>query len=242
MNNFHNCEWPPPYTLKKHPLARRVKLRISPRKGLELITPLRFNLKHIPKILEQHRTWIEKQFSALQKTLAEKAQETQLPETIVLNAMNQTWKVLYMASDTPLKLILRPHQELVLLGDIKNIEECQKLLMNWSKKQAKKHLLSQINLLSDQLKLPITKVSIRDQQSRWGSCSSKKAISLNYKLIFLPANLVEHTLIHELCHTVHLNHSAHFWQLVQSFDQNSEQHRRDLRKANQFIPSWLPNN
>lgn len=63
---------------------------------------------------------------------------------------------------------------------------------------------------------PITKVSIRDQRTRWGSCSSKGSLSFNWKLYLAPPQCLDYVVVHELCHLVEMNHSPAFWSLVES--------------------------
>ncbi len=58
------------------------------------------------------------------------------------------------------------------------------------------------------------RVAIRDQRSRWGSCSSKQNLNFNYRLIFLPPELFDYVIVHELCHLAHLNHGKDFWDTV----------------------------
>lgn len=229
--------WPPNVTLKKHARARHIKLKASVQHGLELVVPKRFNPKEIPFILEQNRIWIEKQLLKIQSQFIS---IDKLPNEIIFSAINLSWQIEYIASDMKLKLLSRPHQrELVFIGDIQNKLACKKLLIIWVKKQARIYLLNQLEEVSQQIRLSYTHAIIRDQSTRWGSCSSKKSISLNYKLLFLPFELMRHVLIHELCHTVHLNHSDAFWGLVERFDPKWEQHRRELRKADKLIPMWL---
>ncbi len=237
MQNKHQT-WPPQYTIKKHPLTRRVKLKASFKKGLELIVPMRFNVKCIPSILLENRAWIEKQLTALQLQHAENEAHA-LPKKINLAALNQTWNIHYIESNEKLKMIFRPHQEIVLLGKINNTENCRKLIIAWLKNLAKIHLIEKLNQISEQIKLPYNKITIRDQETRWGSCTADKNISLNYKLLFLPMHLATHILIHELCHTVYMNHSTKFWRLVEKFDSDCHAHRRMVRKVNQFIPGWI---
>jgi len=230
--------WPPNYAIKKHASARQIKLKISSRKGLELIVPTRFNLKYIPKILLENRKWIEKQFSQLQQKRSIQENQT-LPNKIVLSAINQSWDIHYIESSAKMKIITRPHQEIVLLGKIKNKILCKKLLIAWLKHHAKIHLAEKLKSVSDMTKLSYSKITIRDQKTRWGSCTKNKSINLNFKILFLPSHLATHILIHELCHTVHLNHSEKFWQLVLKFDPDCQQHRHAVRRVDEFIPEWI---
>jgi len=231
--------WPPEYTLKKHPRARHVKLKASAHHGLEIVVPLRFNPKHIPEILENNKAWIEKKLEELR--VASQIEEVPfLPENISFIAFNSIWQIHYVKTHNKnISLISRPNQELVLLGNIDNIKSCKKLLIQWIKEKAKQLLSTHLQVVSQQLNLPYGKATIRAQSTRWGSCSSTQTISLNYKLLFLPTELMTHVLIHELCHTVHMNHSGKFWRLVASFDSNWKEHNRQVRQADQYVPRWL---
>lgn len=63
-------------------------------------------------------------------------------------------------------------------------------------------------------KYTIGTVSIRNQKSRWGSCSSKGNLNFNYKIVFLPVALADYLIVHELCHLGEMNHGGRFWALV----------------------------
>jgi predicted metal-dependent hydrolase len=230
--------WPPDYSIKRHPRARHVKLKASAQHGLEIVVPVRFNQKQIPDILEKNKAWIERRLEEIQQRAHLKMIET-LPNVIELRAINEKWKVEYIKSDNKiLHLMARPSKELVLLGDIDDKERCKKLITNWVKVQAEIHLSLLLEKLSRDTRLSFGKVCIRDQRSRWGSCSADKSINLNYKLLFLPPELTTHIIIHELCHTIHLNHSPKFWRLVESFDPEYKQHNTAIKNADAWVPPW----
>jgi predicted metal-dependent hydrolase len=94
-------------------------------------------------------------------------------------------------------------------------------------------------MLAEERGFVVEGFSVRSQRGRWGSCSRRGAISLNMKLLFLPEDLSDHVLLHELCHTRHMDHSPAFWALMREHDRDSESKNRLLRVASKHVPAWL---
>lgn len=78
-------------------------------------------------------------------------------------------------------------------------------------------------------------ITVRDQKTRWGSCSSRGTLSFNYRLIFAPPAVLDYVVVHELCHLTHMNHSKDFWGLVASVMPDYAVHRKWLREHGQEL-------
>ncbi len=79
-------------------------------------------------------------------------------------------------------------------------------------------------------KMKFGRVSIRNQRSRWGSCSAQKNLNFNYRLVHLSPELRDYVIVHELCHLVELNHGRDFWVLVEKTIPNAQALSRHIRR------------
>lgn len=95
--------------------------------------------------------------------------------------------------------------------------------------QARLHLPERVEYFSSKMGVQPSGLSFRRQKTRWGSCSSRGHISLNWKLLFAPEVVIDYLVVHELAHLVHANHSKRFWDLVKIHDPEYLRHRRWLR-------------
>lgn len=84
--------------------------------------------------------------------------------------------------------------------------------------------------LNEQYNFVYKRVSIRNQSTRWGSCSKTGTLSFNYRLYFLRPELQDYVLVHELCHLKEMNHSVKFWGLVERVVPDYKELRRELKK------------
>ena len=81
-------------------------------------------------------------------------------------------------------------------------------------KRALARIRERLDRCAPRIGVEFGRVAVRDQRSRWGSCSAKGNLNFNWKLIMAPPEVLDYVVIHELCHRIEFNHSPRFWQLV----------------------------
>lgn len=122
---------------------------------------------------------------------------------------------------------------LELLGPVKkemdSEEAIKELVVKWYSRVAGRYLKEKTRAWAAKLGVTYGRISIRDQKTRWGSCSTKGNINYNWRLVLLPEELADYVVVHELCHRVHMNHSKAFWQAVEKELPDYQLTRRKLK-------------
>lgn len=216
--------------IRRHPQARALRFRVAPNGKLRVSAPKRISLMRIRRSLDVSRNDIMKMI------------EENLPQ-LQYSSGDQIGKShhIHISHGAQLKAARHGLQISVTLAPGGTIEspDVQSLLrphiIAALRKEAKSYLPRRLAYLAAQHNLHYKKVQFVHAGSRWGSCSSSGTISLNIALMKLPFPLIDYVLIHELCHTVHMNHSADFWSLVESIDADFHAHRQELKHESPII-------
>ena len=82
------------------------------------------------------------------------------------------------------------------------------------------------------------KITIRDQKTRWGSCSSNGTLSFSFRLMMAPPLVLDYVVVHELCHLTHMNHSKEFWNMVESILPDYKEHRKWLKENGHTLHTY----
>lgn len=113
----------------------------------------------------------------------------------------------------------------------KNEEIVKRALENWYKDKTKEKVQERVDYYQQYFDIKPTKITVKEQQKRWGSCTSKQELLFNWKCIMAPSPVLDYIVVHEMCHLVHMNHSKEFWEQLKRVLPDYED-----RKA------WLRNN
>lgn len=234
------ADFPPPYCVRVSARAKNVIIKLIPDKGVEVVLPRGVDQKQVPAFLERRREWIETGIRKLQqKGFSLSPPELTLPDEINFIASDEVYSIRRVKNRKPGLQLRKNVDKLLLSGMDWNDADELFLLTKFVRTKAKIYLKTELENISEELNLPFNKLFIRSQRKRWGSCSAKGNINLNMKLMFLPYRLVRYVIIHELCHTVHLNHSAKYWRLVKMLEPDVADLEKELGEAGKLVPSWI---
>jgi predicted metal-dependent hydrolase len=205
------------YRLKRSKRARYLRLQINPSTGLEVILPYRCKIEEAERFIYKKREWIFKHLS----TVKLKEEFSYFGQKIEVQQRFNLFITKHKISFS--KHILNAESPAGSLETLENIYNV------WLKHLAKKYLTERIEKLARKYNFIFKQVRIRNQKTRWGSCSTKGSISLNYKLMRYRKEVIDYVIIHELCHLKEMNHSKKFWKLVEEIIPDYKNLKKELR-------------
>jgi predicted metal-dependent hydrolase len=207
--------------------ARAWRLTVAPRRPLELVVPRGLPRDEIARILESRRRWIE----------ARLAEQRARP----LLGLDRAGVVWLHGEPVPVVRVdgARPraalgHGRLVVAGGDAGAVE------RWYRREARARIGEAVGAEAARLGLRPGAVSIRDQRTRWGSCSSRGTLSFSWRLVVAPAAVLDYVVVHELCHLRAPNHSRAFWRLVEAARPGWQEQRRWLRDHGDELQEYRP--
>jgi len=229
----------PPYTVRESPRARRVTLRVSPRVGFEVVVPRGFDHARVPAIVQDRAQWAARHLERIEGLGWSPQAAPARPAALALRAQGRevALRTAHDARKPPALRQLGP-DALLLAGDTADQDACRALVRTWLKARAREVFGPRLRELSAAMGLPCARLHLRAQKTRWGSCSASGTISLNCTLLFLPPELADYVLLHELCHTRHLDHSREYWALLETLLPGARALDAALN-ASAHVPAWL---
>jgi predicted metal-dependent hydrolase len=213
-----------PVLVRRRKGTRHMRLGINVRNEVVVSLPWHGTDRACQKFIEQNRAWLERQIHAV-------------PEVTGLGEWLRH-KPSVSAGGRRLELLWQPTsgsrgryridepagRAVFYLPDGAGDDVLYPLVRRF----AKSVLGARASGQAERLGLHFRGLSVRDQSSRWGSCSSKGTISLNWRLVLLPPALQDYIILHELAHLREMNHSPRFWALLERYDPERRTHEKQL--------------
>ncbi|HET7588213.1 MAG TPA: SprT family zinc-dependent metalloprotease [Gammaproteobacteria bacterium] len=222
------------YTVRYSARAKRLQIRVRPWFGVEIVAPRRCALRQIERFVSAQRAWIE----SVCRELPLPPPADSLPDSIVLPAIGAAYRADYGKLAGRASVAERGRVLHVPAGP-DDPAAARQQLRKWLAATTRAVLLPRLDELARRHGFKYHKVSVRGQRTRWGSCSSRKQISINYKLLFLAPDLVDYLFIHELAHTRQLNHSPRYWRVVEACLPDYRELEVRMSEAWKDVPGWV---
>lgn len=207
------------YQIRHSRKAKYLRLQISPSTGLEVVLPLKCKIEEAERFVLKKKEWIFKH----------------------LRYSQAVEEFTYMGSKIEIKqkydLFLKRHKirfrkNILLVESPAGSNDKLETIYNvWLRHIAKSYLPERTEKLARKYNLIFKRVRIRNQKTRWGSCSASGNISLNYRLMKYRKEVIDYVIIHELCHLKEMNHSNKFWLLVEKIIPDYKLLKKNLKSV-----------
>ncbi len=191
---------PPPYTIRRAPRAKRVRVSVEADGSVVVLLPPRATERDAAAAVRELRPWIERR---VREAAARTARMARAPG--VVPYLGAELRLLPEAGRTR---VHRRGDALLVPGDAALHAEA---IERWYRRAARAEVAPRLDEAVAALGRSYTALTIRNQRTRWGSCSSTGAMSFNWRLLLAPEEVLDYVVWHEACHLVHLDHSPRFW-------------------------------
>ncbi|WP_374031470.1 M48 family metallopeptidase [Bdellovibrio bacteriovorus] len=225
---------------------RSVSIYLYPNKPIKVVAAKSTPQKVIVDFLMAKKDWIEKNFEKFQE-IAEKFPDKKIKayENFPFKGKERKLKVVItlhkktFVSMTDEHLLLHiPRNDWSANSLIEEHPTALKEIRHFYKREAVDFLSERVKFWAGEMNLHPSQVKFREQKTRWGSCSSRKVINLNWRLIVFTQEIIDYVIVHELAHLQHMNHSSHFWSLVEKYVENYKDIVKTMKES-QYLVEFL---
>jgi predicted metal-dependent hydrolase len=207
-----------PYRIRRSDRARRVRVSVDARGEVEVVLPRRTPERAAAAAVVELRPWIDRRLAeagALRATIAARG-----------DAVPYLGRELTLRGEPGRARVHLRGDELLVPAD----DRAPAAIERWYRRAAAREIAPRLDAAVAALETTYSKLTIRNQRTRWGSCSATGAMSFNWRLLLAPEAVLDYVVWHEACHLRVMDHSTTFWSLVRGHCPDYEDHRRWLRR------------
>jgi len=209
---------------------RTIGIEIQPCGQVIVRAPQRAAMRDILYFIQEKTHWIEKILLQLKNK----------PVFQTEKQFVEGESFLFLGKHYSLKIVQDYHMQPLYFDEYFNIQadalpHAKQIFTNWYKEKAQILFQERIDYYAPLLSVIYTKMRLSNAKKRWGSCSIKGYINLNWRLMMAPLSVIDYVVVHELAHLKEMNHSSRFWQIVENVLPDYKQERRWLRKYGEML-------
>jgi predicted metal-dependent hydrolase len=187
--------------------ARRLTIKVAPGRSPEVVVPVGTRRREIEKLLRRNSDWIERKTEELRRAAADDRLRLGRPGVVWVHG--EAIPIVHLTGGRPVAslrdgaLRVRGHHV-----------DAPAAIERWYRREARRRLERICAREAEALGVSPRRISVRDQRTRWGSCSPSGSLSFSWRLLLAPLEVMDYVAVHELCHLRELNHSPAFWALL----------------------------
>jgi predicted metal-dependent hydrolase len=223
------------WSVRQSARARRLSVRVFRHGAVEIIVPPRTSPQRVSAFVSEHREWIERQ----RRRSAPASHWPMPPATLSLSALGQHWRCVSNSGQGRVRVCEMGADQLLLRGRLDDAEQLRHALRRWLAQHAQQQFEAPLRALAAEMDVEPSRLQVRCQRTRWGSCSRAGTISLNVCLLFQTPEVLRYLMVHELAHLRHMNHSVRFWADVARQEPDWKSLDRELLQGWRRVPSWM---
>lgn len=209
------------YKIKREK-RKTIRIKVLEEGYIEVSAPNRVEVSYVEKLIMENSTSL---FEGLKKSEEIKIKRENLE---CLYLLGKKIKIIFRPKENLKSFAKLNEDELIVYCD-DEASERYKLIKDWYRETAREILTERTKVYSAMIKVETNRIFIKEQKTRWGSCSSKKNINYNFRIVMAPMEIVDYLVVHELCHLIHLNHKKEFWDLVGTLIPNYKGRRQWIK-------------
>jgi predicted metal-dependent hydrolase len=199
--------------------------------GFFLTVPLDFNEITLKNFLQRKQNWITKTYDYYRKFNPNFGKK-----------YDDKFNIYYLGKKYSVDIVKDVVNNTIISSSLDKItfhvlnkKNYKKYIKNWYLKQTSIVINERINIFSAQMNVRYTKIKIKDNSTRWGSCSSKGNLNFSLYLVAFPMDIIDYVVVHELAHLKEFNHSKKFWEIIRNIDRDYKEKISFLKKYGNFV-------
>ena len=214
---------------------KTIGISVSPDKGVRILAPVWASTRQLQDVVSIKAPWIFDKLIHMEEIQALK-NSRKFADGESLSFLGKEYKLHVIRQPGVKSVTLDFNNVEFIVGvpscipDDEQSESIRNALLEWYKERAAETLAERVNIYSHNLTVKPSWLLVKDQKTRWGSCTRDNKININWKIIMAPQEIVDYLVVHELAHIKVRNHSALYWKLVESILPDCKTRRKWLKQ------------